>query len=369
MLPWILIFTAAAVFAMWFCMAWISAELPKKGTLEWIFGYERPRFSVRPAHRLTVGDLFWWLIPAAVTAATVAAEMVFTTGLGNAALFVFNILPPAFAAVAVYFLSKSMTGSVLPSLAAGCLTALAALLIGEGTVLLAVTIFAAWLWFAGGAWWLLALSGAAFATATVLDVWLSPLAAVLLILALIGAWQRVAADRIGFFGAVLTVLLPFAAAAVTIPLAFTPAALSFGMGFPQCYARADFWGMIVGYYAADFPMMLFGGVYPWSIVYAMMRNLPCVTLTVCGLVAPLVQFLRRKSGAELFLWLWCVAAAALYLFNVDVTVITGAMVLAFGTSRLIRRGHPVRAAFAAAIPLLASIALVTSVVLAYRSIL
>ena len=357
-----------AAFAVWFCVAWIRAELPRKGTLEWIFDFERPRFFVEGAHRLAVGDLFWWLIPAAIAAATVAAEMYFTLGVESTTQLVINMLTPALAAAAVFFLAKTMTGSVLPSLAAGCLTGLTALQIGEETVFLALTVFAAWLWFAGGAWWLLALSGVSLAVATVFDPWLAPVAAVLLFIALIGARQRVIEDKIGGFGAVLTVLLPFIAAAVTIPVAFTPVALSYGMGFPQCYGRADFWGMIVGYYTASFPMMLFGGMHPWAFFYTMLHNTPCVLLTACGLIVPLVQFLRRKSGTALYLWLWCVAAAVLYVFAIDCTAITGAMVLGYGAARLLRRGRPVRAALVMAIWLLASVVAAAGVIYAFHPV-
>lgn len=359
---------AAAVFAVWFCTAWIRAELPRKGTLEWIFEFERPRFHIEASFPLRLGDLFWWLIPAAVAAATVTAEMLFTTGAGSASHLILNTIPPIMAAAAVYFLTKSMSGSVLSSLAAGCLTAITALLLGEETVLFAVTVFAAWLWFAGGAWWLLALAGASLAAAATFVPSLALFAPVLLLVSIIGAVQRVRTDRTGVFGAICLILLPFIMAVATLPLTFTPAGLSFGMGFPQCYGRADFWGMIVGYFATAFPPMLFGGVHPLSFAYAILPNLPCVTLTVCGLVVPLVQFLRRKSGAALFLWLWCVAAAVLYVFGIDCTEVTGALVLGYGVSRLLRRGRPMRAAFAMAIPLAAAVAAAVNMILVYQSI-
>ena len=356
-----------AAFAVWFCIAWIRAELPRKGTLEWIFDFERPHFFVDRSHPISVGDCFWWLIPAAVAAANVAAEMYLTLGIESTSQLLMNTLTPALAAAAVFFLVKSMTGSLLPSLAAGCMTGLTAVLIGEETVFFALTVLSAWLWLSGGAWWLLALSGMSLALATVFDPQFFMVGVVLLIVALIGARQRVIADRIGGFGAVLTVLLPFAAAAVTIPLALTPAALSFGMGFPQCYGRADFWGMIVGYYSASFPIMLFGGMHPWSFFFVMLHNTPCIVLTACGLVVPLVQFFRRKVGSALYLWLWCVTAAVLYVLGIDCTAITGAMVLGYGASRLLRRGRPVRASVAMTIWLLAGIVTTAGMIHAFHS--
>lgn len=364
-----LIFPAmAVVFAAWFCAAWIRAELPKKGTLEWIFAFEKPRFAVEAAFPLRLSDLFWWLIPAAVAAAALVAEVLLTVGAASVPDLIMQTVPPVMAAAAVYFLTKSMTGSVISSLAGGCLTALSAILLGEETVLFAVAVFAAWLWFAGGAWWLLALAGAALAAAATFDPLLALFAPVLLIVAIVGASQRVREDRLGAFGAIVTVLLPFLAAAVTLPLTFTPAGLSFGMGFPQCYGRADFWGMIVGYYAAAFPILPLGGVHPWSFFFAALTKLPAIALTVCGLVVPLVQFCRRKSGAALYLWLWCAAAAVLFVFDVDCTAITGAMVLAYGTSRLLRRGHPVRASIAMTISLAAAAAAAATMILVYLSI-
>lgn len=356
-----------AAFAIWFCVAWIRAELPRKGTLEWIYDLERRNIIVEIPHSLSVGDYFWWLIPAAVAAATVAAEMYFTLGIKSTAQLAMNILTPAFAAAVVFILLKSMTGSLLPSLAAGCMTGVTAILVREETVLFALMIFSAWLWLSDNDWWLLALSGMAFAVATVFDQQLALAGVVLLIIAIIGARQRVIADRIGWFGAVLTVLLPFVAAAVAVPLAFTPAALSLGMGFPQCYGRADFWGMIVGYYNAPFPMLLFGGMHPWSFLFTMVHNTPCVLLTLCGVIVPIVQYLRRRSGAALYLWLWCIAAAVLYVFGTDCTVITGAMVLGYGASRILQRGRPVRASIAMAVWLLAGIVAAAGMVHAFYS--
>lgn len=344
---------AAVVLLVWYYIVYEQAERPRAGTLEWIDRFEKPRCLLSACGKpLRPTDALWMLLPAA--AATIAVflaqseETLYTGDLG--VLLQFSIdgmtlylsgeaLCAALAAAAVYLLGKAVTGRVFAALAGALLYAVQpgfetyACVLSAGLLLL-------WLWAGfpahGAGAWALLLSGSlllgAAAFSIAMPAVLASLAATLFFVCI----HRARAEARGGWYAALQI----AAALVFAAVGYYGVAALLGE-WEDILASPIAW--LVSVFAERGELLL--GWLGAPLPYDRLLRAP---LVLSGVVPLFLRWYDRHAGEALFLFLWALPAAVLYVILPPMLpTVTIALVCAYLTGRLQERGHPYAAVFGA----------------------
>ena len=352
-MPTVILLIGSVLCAAFYLYVYFAAETPRKGTLEWVEMYEKPKMTRQFAKPFRWWDSLWALLALVLACgfhlgvgACVDPGMLRTSLLSG--YFLLSLLPVALAAAAAYLTAKLLTGNVLLSLLSALLLPCSlagadALPFVLGSFLLLLLQISACGW---KSWLFLVLSALLLAAGTYGDPALFLLALPWLGCILAGEALRIRDDEAGPWHLILSLLTFAATLAVGAMAANIPNYLQFfqnreGLIFADGNLYAMFW------------MRLLGHLQMPGAESLLPTEIPSLTVALAAVVYLADSLRRRRDLSALALLLLTVFAIVLrFLYTAAALEAAAVLALAYLANRIRIRNFPGAAVVVALVPIL-----------------
>lgn len=352
-LPTVILLIGSVLCAAFYLYVYFAAETPRKGTLEWVEMYEKPKMTRQFAKPFRWWDSLWALLALVLACgfhlgvgACVDPGMLRTSLLSG--YFLLSLLPVAMAAAAAYLTAKLLTGNVLLSLLSALLmpcslaySDAAPFVLGSFLLLLLQISACGW-----KSWLFLVLSALLLAAGTYGDPALFLLALPWLGCILAGEVIRIWDDETGPWHLILSLLTFAAVLSVGAMAANIPNYLQFfqnreGLIFADGNLYAMFW------------MRLLGHLQMPGAESLPPTELPSLTVALAAVVYLADSLRKRRDLSALALLLLTVFAIVLrFLYTGAILAPAAVLALAYLTNRIRIRNFPGAAVVVALVPIL-----------------